>query len=198
MLAIMTLAAVVLIATTVALGLRAAHPQPGHPAARLAVPAPAAAAGLPRGYLPIRNRQAGAAIADFRQRFAGTLMPGSHARYPAALYREPGTADLVTGSPGWVMYLGYNAPASLGSPAATARRLIDALARSSGLPWQVAAGRRGGAAWCVVTVIARTPMSVCTWATGQTAGAVMSPTRDTPADELAALLPQFRVNVQPT
>jgi hypothetical protein len=194
---VMTLAAAGLIAATITLALRAAQPRTGYLAAPLAVPAPAAAAGLPRGYLPIRNAQAQAAMADFRQRFAGTLMPGSQARYPAALYREPGTADLVTGSPGWLMYLGYNAPAPLGSPAATARRLIHALARSSGLPWRVAAGPRGGAAWCVVTVIARTPMSVCTWATGRTAGAVMSPTRDTAADELAALLPQLRMDVQP-
>lgn len=198
MLAVMTLAAAGLIAATVTLALRVAHPRSGHLAAPLVVPAPAVAAGLPRGYLPIRNAQAQAAIADFRRRFAGTLMPGSHARYPAGVYREPGTADLVTGSPGWLMYLGYNSPVPLGSPATTSRRLIHALARSSGLPWRVAAGRAGGAAWCVATVIARTPMSVCTWATGRTAGALMSPIRDTAADELAALLPQLRADVQPT
>ncbi|MHB1820192.1 MAG: hypothetical protein ACYCO9_19465 [Streptosporangiaceae bacterium] len=197
-LVIMALAAAGLIAATVTLALRAAHPRPDGLAAPLAMPAPAVAAGLPRGYLPIRNAQVQAAIADFRRRFAGSLMPGSPTRYPAGLYREPGTPDLVTGSPGWLMYLGYNSPTPLGSPATTSRRLIHALARSSGQPWRVAAGQAGGAAWCVVTVVARTPMSVCTWATGQTAGAVMSPTRDTTADELAALLPQLRTDWQPT
>jgi hypothetical protein len=169
----------------------------GTAAAALIMPAPERAAGLPRHYRLTTDQSVLLAIAQFRQRFA-VMRGGSRAAYPAALYGEPGRIDLVSGSAGWVMYLGYNAPASLGGPAATTARLMASLAGTpSAQSWQVPVGIQGGNARCMIAVIGLMRMSVCSWATERTVAALMSPTRDTSATELAALMLTMGRDLQP-
>jgi hypothetical protein len=165
--------------------------------APLIMPAPAQAAGLPRRYLPPTDQNVLLAITQFRQRFAA-MRGGSTATYPEAIYAEPGRIDLATGTGGWVTYLGYNAPADLGDPARTTSRLMTALAGpTSSRSWQVPAGSQGGTARCMIAVVGLTRMSVCGWATDHTVAAVMSPAGVASTNELAALMPFMRVDIQP-
>jgi hypothetical protein len=163
----------------------------------LIMPAPERAAGLPRHYRLTTDQSALLAIAQFRQRFA-VIRGGSAATYPQALYGEPGRIDLASGSAGWVMYLGYDAQASLGGPAATTARLMADLAgTASARSWQVPAGIQDENARCMIAVIGLMRMSVCGWATERTIAAFMSPTRDTSVTELAALMLAMRPDLRP-
>jgi hypothetical protein len=163
----------------------------------LAVPAPYMAGGLPRHYQPVQDYQTAELIAQFTQRFASAT--GGHTGRPAALYREPGTVDLATNQPGWVLYLGYNSPADLGRPTATIGRVITTLIDSSAPDsyWVAAPGARGGSARCAITTFGTTTVSLCAWATAHTIGALFSPTADTRGNELAVLMPQMRLELQP-
>jgi len=127
------------------------------------------------------------------------MLNGSPASYPAALYNEPGRIDLVTGSPAWLMYLGFNEHLSLPDPAATVSALMASVAGPHGnvRPWQVIPGPAGGIAKCVVAIVARTQVAICGWATSDTIGAVLSPTRDTTVSELAVLVSRMRPDLQP-
>jgi hypothetical protein len=199
----MGLAAVALISTTAVLAVKAFSAAPATPAATgassglLATPAPAFAATLPRRYETPANQSILLAVAQFRQRFA-VLVGGSPAPYPAALYGEPGRVNPVTGATGWVMYLGYNSRAGLGPPTVTTARLMAGLMGGATRPhpWAAAAGPLGGSALCSGAVIGLTPMSVCVWATGQTAGALMAPAAVTTGSELAALMLAMRPSLQ--
>jgi hypothetical protein len=178
-------------------GLSAAKASAAHSPTSLIMPAPERAAGLPRHYRLSDDRSDLLAIAQFRQRFA-RLQGRPVTAYPAALYGEPGRIDLASGSPGWVMYLGYNARLSLGDPAATMTRLMASLAGPTpARSWPVPAGIQGGSARCMVAVIGPMRMSVCGWATDQTIAALMSPTRDTSVTELATLMQLMRANLEP-
>lgn len=163
----------------------------------LVVPAPALAAGLPRRYSPVRDLATQQLIAQFISRF--TAVSGSHTGRPAAIYREPGTIDLPTGEPGWLMYIGYNSAASLGAPDSTIGRVMTDLTGSSApdSSWRVAPGPRGGSSACAIASFGATPVSLCAWATEHTVGALMSPTSDTKGNELAALMPLMRLDLQP-
>jgi hypothetical protein len=178
------------------LGLSAATPSPAG-TSELAVPAPALAGGLPRHYRPVTDTGTQALISEFARRF--TAVTGSAGR-PAALYREPGTIDLATDQPGWVMYLGFNATGSLGAPRATVARVIANLTGDSapGSSWVAAAGPRGGSARCAIAPFGKITVSLCAWATERTIGALMSPMADTRGNELAnVLMPQMRLDLQP-
>ncbi len=194
----MALAAVLLVGVTVRIagrGLAATTAAPLVPSGRLIVPAPAVAGGLPRRYRPLINALNLGEIAQFRQRFIAPF--GADAGlYAAGLYVEPGRIDLATDTAGWIMYLGVNSPSSLGGPATAVSRLLASLAGTSGRTWPVPAGPGGGTARCGVAVIGGTPASVCAWATGQVAAALMSPARDTSAAQLEALLPKMRASLQ--
>lgn len=163
----------------------------------LVVPAPALAGGLPRRYLPMRDLATQQLIAEFIGRF--TAVSGTYTGRPAALYREPGTIDLPTGEPGWVMYIGYNSAASLGAPGSTISRVMSDLTGSSApdSSWRVASGQRGGSSACAIASFGATPVSLCAWATEHTVGALMSPASDTKGNELAALMPLMRLDLQP-
>jgi hypothetical protein len=194
----MALAAVLLVGVMVriaARGLAATTAAPLVPAGRLIVPAPAVASGLPRRYRPLVNPLDLAEMAQFRQRFTATF--GAQAgRYAAGLYAEPGRIDLATDTAGWIMYLGVNSRSSLGGPAAAVARLVASLAGPSARSWPVPAGPGGGSARCGVTVFGGTPASVCAWATGREAAALMSPARDTTAAQLEVYLPGLRASLQ--
>lgn len=198
----MALAALALGYTVVILALKglAVEPagSPAAPAGQLIFPAPATAAGLPRHSPIVLNHGIKLAVGQFRRRFA-LLLNGSTAPYPAELYNEPGRVDLATGAPGWVMYLGFNERSNLADPAAAVTRLMGSLAGPSATvrPWQVAAGPAGGIAKCVVAIIGQTQVSVCGWATDNTIGALMSPTRDTNVSQLAVLMSLMRPDLQP-
>jgi hypothetical protein len=199
LLAGMLVVAVALAGTTAFLAIRgfaAAGNRPGA-TAPLIVPAPVRAANLPRHYKLTTDQSALLAIAQFMRRF-GVQSGRPPGTYAVALYGEPGRVDLTTGASGWIMYVGYNAPANLGSPAATITRLMTNLAGPSPTAsWQVPAGSPGGSARCMVTVVGPTKMSVCGWATDRTEAAFMSPLRDTSVTGLAALMQVMRINLQP-
>lgn len=163
----------------------------------LVVPAPEQAAGLPKHDPPLHNAIAQQLITEFISRFTSAV--GSYTDQPTALYREPGTIDLATDQPGWVMYLGDNATANLGAPGVTIRRVMTALTRTSapGAFWPVAPGPRGGSAGCAIALYGSTTVSLCAWATENTIGALMSPLADTRGNELAALMPLMRLDLQP-
>jgi hypothetical protein len=184
-------------------------------AAPLVVPAPAYAGGLPRLFkTTVQPDTTLALIAQFRHRFVaatggiagggasgppGGITGRDASGQPSAQYREPGTLDLATDKPAWVEYLGYNSDASLGSPPTTILKLMSSLTGNP-LPsssWSIPAGARGGSARCAITKITGISVSICAWATENTFGALMSPTADTKGDELAVLLPQMRLDLQP-
>jgi hypothetical protein len=166
-------------------------------ASPLMVPAPALAGGLLRRYLPVRETITQELIAEFIRRF--TAATGPYTGHPAALYREPGTVDVATNEPGWVMYLGHNSTASLGAPDVTIGRVTDALTGTSAPNsfWRVAPGPRGGSARCAITYFRGTQVALCAWATEYTVGALMSPIADTLGNELATLMPMMRLDLQP-
>jgi hypothetical protein len=202
-LAAMAVAATVLVAVTVrvaARGLAAATAPPAVASGQLFMPAPAAAGGLPRRYRPLANPATLAAMNQFRRLFTGTI--GAPASV-AGLYAEPGRIDLATDAPGWVMYLGRNAPAGLRAPAALVNSVLAELTGPAGAgqpgtgrSWPVAAGPGGGSARCGTGVIGGMPVAVCGWATGHVVAALMSPTRDTSVGQLAALLLAMRPTLQ--
>ena len=199
LLALLVVASLALTGTIVGLanlGLSAARPSPAG-TGELVVPAPALAGGLPRHYRPVTDTVTQALINEFARRF--TTITGSAGR-PAALYREPGTIDIATDQPGWVMYLGFNATGSLGAPSATVARVIAKLIGDSapGSSWVAAPGPRGGSARCAIAPFGKITVSLCAWATKRTIGALMSPTADTRGNELAnVLMPQMRLDLQP-
>lgn len=162
----------------------------------LIVPAPPMAGGLPRHYWPEHNTTTLRLIADFKRRFSA--ISGSYPGQPAGVYREPGTIDLATGEPGWVMYLGYNSASNLGPPTATVGRVMKVLIAGSALsvPWRSAPGPGGGSAECAIAQFGSTDVSLCAWATERTVGALMSPRADTTGNELAVLMPSMRVDLQ--
>jgi hypothetical protein len=162
----------------------------------LVVPAPAVAGGLPRRYLPVRDLSAQQLIGEFIRRFSSVA--GSYTGPPAALYREPGTIDMAN-EQGWVMYLGHNSVASLGTPNVTIGRVMAALTATSApeTSWPTAPGPRGGSTRCAVTLFGTTTVTLCAWATEHTIGALMSPTADTRGNELAVLMPVMRLDLQP-
>ncbi len=162
-------------------------------AGQLAAPAPDEAGGLPLRSPVVGNQGTRRAIAEFRRRF-GELTSHRLTAYPIGLYSEPGRVDPVTNAPAWIMYLGFNPPTEQASPVVTVGALLTTLAGPAAhdRPWRVAPGPAGGAAKCVITVISRTQMAVCGWATGWTMGALMSPTRDTNVTELAYLMSRIR------
>jgi hypothetical protein len=168
------------------------------PAGQLVYPAPGTAGGLPRHSAVVRNPATRLVIAQFRRRFS-VVLGGSRADYPAALYNEPGKVDLTVGSPAWLMYLGFNSRTDRSDPAAAVTKLMASLAGPHGnvRPWQVPPGPAGGMARCVVAIVGRTQVAVCGWATGDTIGAVLSPTRDTSVSELAVLMSRMRPDLQP-
>jgi hypothetical protein len=198
----MALAATVLAYTAVSLALKGLAARPAGDQATAAKPliwpAPDTAGGLPLHSPVVGNPGTRRVIAQFRRRFTA-LLNGSSAVYPAALYNEPGRVDLTTGSPAWVMYVGYNERPHLTDPAATVSRLMASLAGPAGnvRPWLVTAGPAGGTARCVVARVGITEVAVCGWATDVTIGAVLSPTRDTSVSELAVLMSQMRPDLQP-
>ncbi len=163
----------------------------------LIVPAPPVAGGLPRRYLPEVNPATVALINEFTQRF--TAVSGPYHGTPAALYREPGTVDPVSDQPGWIEYLGYNATKPLGSPTATIDKLIASLIQTTApnTSWHVKPGIRGGSARCAIARYRGTTVSICAWATERSFGALLSPNSDTRGNELATLMPQMRLYLQP-
>ncbi len=162
----------------------------------LADPAPAQAGGLPRHYQPETNRTTVTLIDEFTRRFAA--VSGAYSGHPSALYREPGAIDPATDQPGWVMYLGYNASADLGSATATVRKLMASLIKTAApdTSWSANPGRLGGSARCAITGLRGTTVTICAWATELTYGALMSPTSDTRGQELATLMPLMRQDLQ--
>jgi hypothetical protein len=198
LLLVMALAAAVLITVTVrvaARGLAVTTAAPPLPSGHLIVPAPAMAGSLPRRYRPPVNPVTVATIAQFRQRFTAATATQA-GRYAAALYVEPGHADMVTDTAAWIMYIGVSSRSGFGAPAAASATLMASLAGPSSRTWPVPAGSGGGSARCGVTTIARTQASVCIWVTGQVAAALMAPVRDTGPTELAVLLPLLRASLQ--
>ena len=197
----MTLLALVLLGATVTLAMHglgsdAAEDAPA-PAGQLVQPAPAVAGGLPQHYAAEHNPVTQAIIAHFRQRFG--VVFADPAAEVAGLYSQPGRVDVVTGLPAWVMYLGVNVSTSPGDLPAAVTGMMTSLDGPAAhvLPWRVAAGPAGGIAECVVTVIAKTQMSICGWATDSAIGALASPTRDTSIRELEVLMSQMRLDLQP-
>jgi hypothetical protein len=164
----------------------------------LLVPAPALADGLPARQQPVTNTGMRKLIAEFSRRFAAVA--GGASGQPDALYREPGTIDLATNEPGWVMYQGRNSATNLGAPGVTTRRVAAGLAGSSGpgSSWPVAQVGVGGSARCSIAHFAGASVSLCVWATDDTIGALMSPTADTRANELARLMAAMRIDLQPS
>lgn len=193
----------------------------------LVIPAPGVAGGLPLRLGSISREGAGPIVAELRRRF-GAVAAGliADARRPAAaaahgssasqtsqagaaarpvtaswtsgLYGQPGHIDPVTGRFAWVMYLGLDATAKLGTPSDVVGRLMLVIlgpdAKVSRL--QVAAGQRGGSANCAIAWFARTKVSVCGWASDHTIGALASPARDTSVAELAMLMIKMRLDLQ--
>lgn len=166
-------------------------------ASPLAMPAPAVAGGLRQHYEPLHNPLTLQLIAEFTRRF--TVFSGTDTGEPSGLYREPATVDLISDQPGWVQYLGFNSSATLGAPSATVARLMADLIQTSApaTSWRANAGARGGTARCAIAVMAGVTVSVCAWATGHTAGALLSPNSDTRGNELAVLMPLMRLDLQP-
>lgn len=166
--------------------------------APLLFPAPAYADGLPRLLNTTKQPDTTLAlIAEFRKRFIAAT--GSASGQPSGQYREPGTLDLATDKPAWVMYVGYNSDASLGTPRSTILKLMTRLTGnpSPSASWSIDAGARGGSARCAITKITEVSVSICAWATDSTFGALMSPSADTKSDELAVLTPAMRLDLQP-
>jgi hypothetical protein len=184
----------------------------------LIIPAPKSVAGLPRRFGTIGEPGAAPIVAALRQRFgsvgsglvfdtkdaaeAGKL-PGRTAKditaaWTSGLYGQPGHLDPATTRPAWVMYLGMDATAKLGSPSVTIGRLMTGILGpdSSTAPWRVRAGHRGGAANCTVAWLARTLVGVCGWASNHTIGAIASPIRATSVAELATLMVRMRYDLQ--
>ena len=201
MLAVLIVVAVALVGAIIGLTKMVLDSVAGNSAAAapLAAPAPAYADGLPRlSNTIVQPDTTLALIAQFRDRFVAATGddPGGQ---PSGQYREPGALDLATDKPAWVMYVGYNSDASLGSPKTAILKLMNSLTGNS-LPsssWSIPAGDRGGSARCAITKITDISVSICAWATDNTYGALMSPTADTKGDELAVLLPQMRLDLQP-
>ncbi len=216
LLAVMTVAAVFLAWATVSLartGFAATEAAASRSGGPLLVPAPRTA-----GNLPLR---AGSSVdpvsrpiaAQVHQRFAavgaqliaaaerarnGSAGPKITATTPSGLYGEPGHLDPVTNRPAWILYFGFDATATLGSPGTNVTSLMmGILGHWSKIgPWPVLAGHRGGAANCTVAWLASTSVAVCGWATDRTMGVVASPVRDTGVRELAALLLKMRYDLQ--
>lgn len=165
-------------------------------ASPLIVPAPGVAGGLPILTAPVTSDTTQELLDSFKARFVAAT--GAPTGQPSAVYREPGTLDLATDKPAWVMYVGYNSNASLGAPQATVLKLMAGLTGTSQpSSWSISAGDRGGKARCAIAKITDISVSICAWATSNTYGALMSPAADTSADELAVLMPEMRLDLQP-
>lgn len=186
-------------------------------AGSLVIPAPKAAAGLPRRFGAVSEPGAAPIITVLRHRFgavgaalianarreahagaSGEPPSSVTATWTSGLYGQPGHIDPVTYHPAWVMYLGLDASGTLGLRTDVIGRLLLGIhgpyARAR--PWPVAAGHRGGTASCTIARLARTRVAVCGWATGHTIGALASPARDTSVAELATLMAKMRFDLQ--
>ncbi|HEX9031546.1 MAG TPA: hypothetical protein VF834_06845 [Streptosporangiaceae bacterium] len=189
-------------------GLAAGNPGSVAIAGPLAAPAPRVAGLFPRRYGKVPDPAEQHLIDEFGARFyvIATGSAGSPAARgsaasvvrPSGLYGEPGHIDPATGRPAWIMYLGLGSSRMLGAPASTMARLMGSLlgpASQVGY-WHVRAGARGGSTDCTVAVLDQVPVSVCAWTTERTAGAVMSPLRDTTVAELAVIMVTMRYSLQ--
>lgn len=221
LLTLMLAAAAVLVWATVSIakrGIAGSEAAARRTAGPLVIPAPKLVAGLPRRFGTIGEPGAAPIVADLRQRFgsvgallvsdakqaaAAGRLPGRTAAditaaWTSGLYGQPGHFDPATNRPAWVMYLGVDANADLGSPADNIGRLMMGIlgpyARIG--PWRVRAGHRGGAANCTVAWLAKTMVGVCGWASDHTLGAIASPVRATTVAELATLMVRMRYDLQ--
>jgi len=221
LLALMLAAAAVLIWATVSIakrGIASSEAAARRTAGPLVIPAPKSVAGLPRRFGTIGEPGAAPIVAELRQRFgsigAGLVSGAKHAAaagklpgrtaaditaaWTSGLYGQPGHFDPATSRPAWVMYLGVDANADLGSPADNIGRIMMGIlgpyARIG--PWRVRAGHRGGAANCTVAWLANTMVGVCGWASDHTIGAIASPIRATTVSELATLMVRMRYDLQ--
>jgi hypothetical protein len=221
LLALMLLAAAVLVWATISIakrGVASSEAAARKTAGPLVIPAPKSVAGLPRRFGTIGEPGAAPIVAELRLRFgaigAGLVSDAKHAAaagklpgrtaaditaaWTSGLYGQPGHFDPATSRPAWVMYLGVNANADLGSPADNIGRLMMGIlgpyARIG--PWRIRAGHRGGAANCTVAWLAKTMVGVCGWASDHTIGAIASPIRATTVSELATLMVRMRYDLQ--
>lgn len=193
-------------------GLAAANPGSAAIAGPLVAPAPRVAGLFPRRYGKVPDPVEQQLIDEFGARFyaiasgqaESTAGSGSAAGSaatvvrPSGLYGEPGHIDPATGRPAWIMYLGLGSSRMLGDPASTMARLMSSVqgpASQVGY-WHVRAGARGGSTDCTVAVFDQVPVSVCAWTTARTAGAIMSPLRDTTVQELAVIMVTMRYRLQ--
>jgi len=220
-LALMLAAAVVLVWATISVakrGIASSEAAARRTAGPLVIPAPKLVAGLPRRFGTIGEPGAAPIVAVLRQRFgsvgaglvadakkaaAAGKLPGRTsaditAAWTSGLYGQPGHFDPATSRPAWVMYLGLNANADLGSPADNISRLMMTFLGPYAKigPWRVRAGHRGGAANCTVAWLAKTMVGVCGWASDHTIGAIASPIRATTVSGLATLMVQMRYDLQ--
>jgi hypothetical protein len=221
LLALMLAAAAVLVWATVSIakrGIASSEAAARRTAGPLVIPAPKSVAGLPRRFGTVGEPGAAPIVADLRQRFgsigaalvsdakhsaaAGKLPDRSAgditAAWTSGLYGQPGHFDPATSRPAWVMYLGLDANANLGSPADNIGRLMmGILGRYARIgPWRVRAGHRGGAANCTVAWLGKTMVGVCGWASDHAIGVIASPIRATTVSELATLMVRMRYDLQ--
>jgi hypothetical protein len=221
LLALMLVAATVLVWATVSIakrGIASSEAAARRTAGPLVIPAPKLVAGLPRRFGTIGEPGAAPIVAALRQRFgsigAGLVsgakqaatagqLPGRtaadiSAAWTSGLYGEPGHFDPATSRPAWVMYLGLDANADLGSPADNIGRLMMGIlgpyARIG--PWRVRAGHRGGDANCTIAWLGKTMVGVCGWASDHTIGVIASPVRATTVSGLATLMVRMRYDLQ--
>jgi hypothetical protein len=221
LLALMLAAAAVLAWATVSIakrGVASSEAAARRTAGPLVIPAPKLVAGLPRRFGTIGEPGAAPIVAALRQRFgsigAGLVSDAKHAAaagqlpgrtaaditaaWTSGLYGQPGHFDPATSRPAWVMYLGLDANADIGSPADNIGRLMMGIlgpyARIG--PWRVRAGHRGGAANCTVAWLGKTMVGVCGWASDHTIGVIASPIRATTVSGLATLMVQMRYDLQ--
>jgi hypothetical protein len=193
-------------------GLAAGTPGSSAIAGPLVAPAPRVAGLFPRRYGKVPDPAEQRLIDEFGARFytiasasaGGTAGGSSVARAlpsavePSGLYGEPGHIDPGTGRPSWIMYLGLGSSRVLGDPASTMARLMGSVQGPGSQVgyWHVRAGARGGSTACTVAVFDHVPVSVCAWATERTAGAIMSPLRDTTVQELSVIMVTMRYRLQ--
>ncbi len=221
LLVLMLAAAAVLVWATVSIakrGIASSEAAARRTAGPLVIPAPKLVAGLPRRFGTIGEPGAAPIVAALRQRFGsigGGLvsdakqaatdgkLPGKTAAditaaWTSGLYGQPGHFDPATSRPAWVMYLGLDANADLGSPADNIGRLMMGIlgpyARIG--PWRVRAGHRGGEANCTVAWLGNTMVGVCGWASHHTIGVIASPIRATTVSGLATLMVRMRYDLQ--
>lgn len=213
LIALLTAAAVLLTWATVSLAQRGAAASRATASIRgglLVTPAPRSAGNLPRRFGMTPNPADQRIMTRLGHRFAAVsdrlLAAASRAdparpvtaNRPGGLYGQPGHLDPVTARPSWVVYLGMQSSAKLGSPVDTIESLMTGILGKYNKigPWPVPAGHRGGQADCATVWLAGTKVSACGWATDRTIGIVASPALETGTGELATLLVRMRYDLQ--